>query len=367
VADSILSDVLCQDRKAQPTMPPSQYFLGIDLHKTIVQICVLDADGLEVREERHRIGTLAEGLELVESLARWQPARMAVEAVGLNRWFVNACRKRGYDLVVVDAGRLNLRACGRKTDRRDALEIARRLRLGDLDRHAATYFPGDEEYGLRQLERVRHDLVGQRTHLSNRIRSMLDAYRIEAPRGSLYSPRALGALRALRFPVEDLEVCLKALVHALGEVEESIGRLTARILERAKAPHIAALQEMVPEVGAQTALTLVAELGDVRRFRNARAAASYAGLVPRVANSADTSHHGRITKHGNTQLRWILNQVAVRLLSHHALVQRWAAPLLRRMHKNKVRTMLARRLLVGTYIVLARGEVFSLERCLGAA
>ena len=120
-------------------------------------------------------------------------------------------------------------------------------------------------------------------------------------------------------------------------------------------------------MGPQTALTVIAELGDVGRFRNARRAASYAGLVPRVANSSDTSHHGPITKHGNAELRWILNQLAVRLLTQHPLVRRWAAPFLRRMHINKVRTVLARRLLVGLYVVLARGEVFSLERCLGVA
>jgi len=348
-------------------MPQPKYFLGIDLHKKVIQICVLDATGAVVAQERQRVETREAGLALVDHLADWKDARLAVEAVGLNRWFVNACRERGYDLVVVDAGRLNLRSCGKKTDRRDALEIARRLRLGDLDRYAATYFPSDEEHGVRQLERVRHDLVGRRTHLSNRIRALLDAYKIAPPRGSLYERRALKALRTLRLPVCDLDLCLEALVHALAEIQESIRRLTERILERAKEAKVAALQEMIPQVGAQTALTLVAEFGDVSRFRNARAAASYAGLVPRVTNSADVSHHGRITKRGNKELRWILNQVAVRLLSRDPTVRRWAAPHLRRMHKNKVRTTLARRLLVGIYIVLARGEVFSLERCLGAA
>jgi transposase len=349
-------------------MPPAlQYFVGIDLHKAVVQICVLDQTGTVAHEERFRIETLAGRTEFLRGLARWRPARMAVEAVGLNRWFVNACRERGYDVVVADAVRLNLRASGKKTDRRDALEIARRLRLGDLDRPAATYFPPDAEYGLRQLERVRHDLVKQRTHLGNRIRAMLDAYRIDAPRGRLHSSRSIAALRAVRFPAEDLDACLQALVHALAEVAESVDRLTERILERARARHIAALSETVPEVGAQTALTIVAELGDVQRFRNTRTVASYAGLAPRVANSADTRHHGRITKRGNAEMRWALNQLAVRLLTRHPLVRTWAAPLLRRMHLNKVRTLLARRLLVGIYVVLSRGEVFSLERCLGVA
>ena len=209
--------------------------------------------------------------------------------------------------------------------------------------------------------------MGQRTHLSNRIRALLDAYKITPPSGSLYRPAALVALRRIPMAVPDLDVCVEALVHALEQIEVSIGQLTRRVLARAKEPKVAALQEMVPEVGAQTALTLVVELGDVDRFRNARAAASYSGLVPRVTNSADVSHHGRITKRGNKELRWILNQVAVRLLSRDPTVRRWATPHLRRMHKNKVRTTLARRLLVGIYVVLSRGEVFSLKRCLGMA
>lgn len=100
------------------------------------------------------------------------------------------------------------------------------------------------------------------------------------------------------------------------------------------------------------------------RFRNARAAASFAGLVPRIAQSADTSHHGRMTKRGNRELRWILTQWAVRLMSRSPRVQEWAAPRLRRSHKNKVRVALARRLLVGVYKMLSTGEVFSLEKCL---
>jgi transposase len=347
-------------------MPPTQYFVGIDLHKSVVQLCVLDAEGEVVCRERHWIGSLEAGLKVVASLERWGSSPMAVEAVGLNRWFVNACQQSGFDLIVVDAGRLNLRALGKKTDWRDALEIARRLRMGDL-RHAETYYPSDDEYGVRQLERIRHDLVDQRTHLGNRIGSLLDAYKLRRPRGPIYTGPSLGFLKALRLPTADLDRCLEALASALAAVQESIVQLTERIADRAQETKVAALQSMVPQVGAQTALTLVYELGDVARFKNARAAASYGGLVPRVANSADISHHGRITKRGNAEIRWILNQCAVRLLNTHSLVKSWAEPRLRRMHKNKVRTALARRLLVAIYSVLRTGEVFCMRRCLGMA
>ena len=347
-------------------MPLTQYFVGIDLHKAVLQVCVLDAEGEIVCQERRRIGSREAGLEEVARLGRWSSARMAVEAVGLNRWFVNACYQSGFDLIVVDAGRLNLRALGKKTDRRDALEIARRLRMGDLA-HAKTYYPSDDEYSVRQLERIRHDLVGQRTHLGNRIGSLLAAYKLPRPKGAMYTRPSLAFLKTIHFPADDLDRCLKALASTLAGVQESVVQLTKRIEERAREPKVAALQSMVPQVGPQTALTLVYELGDVARFKNARAAASYSGLVPRVANSADVSHHGRITKRGNVELRWILNQCAVRLIATDHLVRKWAEPRLKRMHKNKVRTALARRLLVAIYSVLRNGEVFCMRRCLGMA
>jgi len=100
------------------------------------------------------------------------------------------------------------------------------------------------------------------------------------------------------------------------------------------------------------------------RFRGARQVSAYVGVVPRVANSADTQHHGRLTNRGNPELRWLLRQWAVRLLAQEPHAQHWAAPRLRRMHKNKVRLALACRLLVSLYVSHCRGKAFSLERCL---
>ena len=156
---------------------------------------------------------------------------------------------------------------------------------------------------------------------------------------------------------------MRGLVGALRAVQGSIEALTCRIEEEASKQEVIELQKL-ESVGPQTALSLVRELGDVSRFKTSRAVASYAGLAPRVANSADKAHHGKITKRRNSELRWILSEWAVRLLSRNPLVQHWAKPLLRRMHKNKVRIALARRLLIGVYFMLRRGEPFSLERCL---
>ena len=146
-------------------------------------------------------------------------------------------------------------------------------------------------------------------------------------------------------------------------MQQAIEPLTRRIEQCAEAPRVATLQEQLPSVGAQTALTLDAELGDLDRFGNATQLCAYAGLVPRVADASDRQHHGRLTKCGNAEVRWIVGQWALRLLASTPLGQAWATARARRLHKNKVRVALARRLLVGVYASHRKGEPFSLQRC----
>lgn len=346
-------------------MQMQAYFVGIDLHKELIQVCVLDGRGEKIAEHRFPGGTLEQGLAVVQVLSQWKAGgRFAVEAIGMNRWLVNAMREQGMDVVVVDAVKLNLRMLGKKTDRRDAYEIARRLWLGDIDRNAKTYYPPEEEYGCRKLLRTRHKLVQIRQQLVNQVRGILNAYRVATPQGELISKKNLEWLSRIELSGELLTECLRGLLQSLRSVQASIAALTLRIEEEASKEGVSSLQENIESVGPQTALALVRELGDVSRFTSTRAVASYAGLAPRVANSADKAHHGKISKRGNSELRWILSEWAVRLLARNQLVKRWAAPLLRRMHKNKVRVALARRLLIGVYCMLRRGELFSLERCL---
>lgn len=340
------------------------YFVGIDLHKTITQVCVLDVDGEVVEERRFVGGSLKEGLLVVEFLARWKGGLFCVEAVGFNRWLVNACSEAGLEIVVVDPAKLNLRMLGKKTDRRDAYEIARRLRLGDVQRNAVTYYPTEGEYGGRKLVRTRHQFTSIRQRIVNQMRAMLATYRIPAPPNQLYRPGTLKKLREIRISNERVDLCFQSLVTSLEAIQASVAELSKQIEELTRRDSRSELLVSLPSVGPLTACTLTQELGDVTRFRNSQALASYAGLVPRVANSADKSHHGRITKRGNRELRWILTEWAVRLLSFNALAKKWAAPRLKRMHKNKVRMTLARRLLVGLYAMFTRGEVFTLERCL---
>ncbi len=75
------------------------YFVGIDLHKELIQVCVLDAQGKVVHEQKFPGKTREQGLAVVKFLCRWKGGgRYAVEAVGMNRWLVNAMREQGLDV-----------------------------------------------------------------------------------------------------------------------------------------------------------------------------------------------------------------------------------------------------------------------------
>ncbi len=345
-----------------------KYYVGVDLHKTVIQVSVVDSQGRPVRGGNFSLrgDSVESARPLFRRLRSMKSVEVAVEAIGVNRWFVDECRRLRIPVIVADPTKLRLKESGTKTDRRDAAELARRLFLGDLARHAKTYYPADCEYGHRKVLRSRHFLVQVRQSMVNQIRSLLNAYRLEAPRGTLYTGPSLVRLRSITMANAELQEVLDTFLDELEHLQESIRRLDRCVKDQASQPKAQLLQEMVPSVGPQTAATILAEFGDVRRFTGPRQAAAYTGLVPRVNNSADRVNHGRLSQKGNRELRWIFCQMAVRLLARDPLVEKWAKPRLRRMHKNKVRVALARRLAVGVYHVLRTGEVFDLKRCLAA-
>lgn len=345
-----------------------EYLIGIDLHHHVIQVCVRDEHGKVVAEQGFRYDCLEQGMVAVDWLESWKPARVTVEALGLNRWLVNACLERGFDVLVCDPRKLGLRKLGKKTDRRDARELSRRLWLGDLDQMARTYYPGDEEYGLRKLLRVRHRLVQMRQQTINQLRGILNAYQIPAPKGVLYTAPSRARLQSCQLPTPELQTAFNALLDVLATIQEQVLALRRQIDRLpARDPEVELLRKNLPGIGAQSAATLLYELGNPRRFPNGRAVAAYAGLVPKVNQSADKAHHGRLTKQGNAELRWILSQWAVRLLTRDPLAREWASRMRKRVHRNKMRMALARRLLVGVWVMQTRGEAFDLRRCLGIA
>jgi transposase len=161
---------------------------------------------------------------------------------------------------------------------------------------------------LRALLRHRAGLVRLGTQQRNRIHAVVADFGYDRSGGYLSGP-GRGWLAGLDLPPVSREVvadCL-AVIDGLAPVT---GRIDGELRQHAKAgPRVKTLTTL-PGVGQFTALVILAEIGDITRFPNARKLASWAGLTPTVRGSDRTVRHGHISKQGPAWLRWVLNQAA---------------------------------------------------------
>jgi transposase len=122
--------------------------------------------------------------------------------------------------------------------------------------------------------------------------------------------------------------------------------------------HRVSLLESIPGIGRLVAITIVVETGDLTRFANTNQLGAYAGLTPRVRQSADTVHHGHISKMGPPILRWVLQQaawVAVRVDAH---ARRLWLRISRKAGPKRAIVAIARKILIYAWSVCRRNQPF---------
>ena len=192
-----------------------------------------------------------------------------------------------------------------KTDRRDALKLARLHRAGELK---PIHIPDQEDEMIRDLCRARTDAMED----LRRIKQQLTAFLLR--NGHRYSGRTnwtaahLRYLRHLELPA-GLRLVLEEYLHALDAAHSRIDRIEAHMRERLETwqrrPEV---EQLMGLKGFQwvAAMTMVSELGDLRRFEHPRQLIAFLGLVPGEHSSGSTRRQGAITKCGNGHARWML-------------------------------------------------------------
>ena len=162
---------------------------------------------------------------------------------------------------------------------------------------------------LRALLRHRARLVRYGTSLKTRIHAVLadQGIRVEVPR--LWTGPGRAWLDALDLPSLQREI-VKDLLVVLGALMVRVKRLERDIRDLAEPDERVTALQKLPGIGLLSAMTLVAEIGDIDRFATARKLCAWAGLTPQVRNSDRTIRHGHITKQGSAWVRWVLGEAA---------------------------------------------------------
>jgi len=285
-------------------------FVGLDVHKETIAVAVAKAG----REPAESLGMIANDpdavVRLVHKLGPVDDALWCYEAGPCGYGLQRQLTGMGAVCTVVAPSLIPTKPGDRvKTDRRDAQKLARLLRSGDL---TPVWVPDSDHEALRDLTRARQAAQEELTRARNRLTKLLLRLGIATP-ASAWSKVYREWLQSLRLAQPLQQVVLEEERLAVAQAEQRLERLSVTIEQVARTGPHAALTgalETLRGVAAVTATTLVAELGDLTRFRTPRELMAYAGVVPSEHSSGGSRRRGRITKTGNAHVRRVLVEAA---------------------------------------------------------
>ncbi len=273
--------------------------IGVDLHSNSLTACYLNQD----KSEQLRTLSLKQLQSFKDSLQ--SDDEVAVEATGNVRWFVEQIRPRVSRVVVVNPSQFEvIRKSVKKTDRHDARALAQFLQKDLLpesrlkDKTAAQ---------MESLCQTRQKLVELRTTLINKIHALHRARGMESKKSEFGSEKGLKAVLDRQWDVLE-RVELEIIISQLRSLEENIKKLEKQIAEHGQQMEGHRNLTSIKGIGDKSAAILLSVIGNVQDFADEEKLASYFGIVPRVSNSNETLHHGRITKRGSKLGRTTLVQ-----------------------------------------------------------
>ena len=310
VTRALTRDTQSHNPEAGP-MTKITHFVGLDVHKDTISIAVAQ----EGRDPAVSRGTIpndkAKLLKKLATIAPRDQIASCYEAGPTGFVLHRYLRKSGVRCDVVAPSLVPDRQGDRiKTDKRDAVKLAHYLRSGDL---TAVWVPDEQTEALRDLVRTRDDAKIAERSARHRLSKFLLRHDRIYPGKTSWTGAHLDWIKPQRFQHESQNRALTEYLHAVEDAGQTVARLTADIEELVQGsaiePLVNALQAL-KGVRILTAAGVAVELGDLRRFPNARKLMSYVGLVVREDSSGRRRRQFAITKTGNKHVRRLLVEAA---------------------------------------------------------
>jgi transposase len=313
------------------------WHIGIDLHREFIVMAAVRDNGEIMEPVKIACQETDAILEAVRSLA---PFRAVVEASGTYRWFYDLLCPHGTILL---AHPLRLRAMIQrrsKTDKLDSQLLANLLRINQIP---LAYIPPEPYQRLRDLVRCRAKLAQDRAEAKIKLRDLLARQNLLSPYKTPFGPRGLAWFRGQDFGLvgnmlrDELLARLEHYDRQIEVFDEQLARCKPDF------PQTEAITD-IHGIGLYSALLIVAEFGEVERFRTAKQVGAYAGLTSRVHQSGGHCYQGSITRQGSPWLRWILVEAAMKTIREDAALKNFYARVRKRSSAKIARVAAARKL-----------------------
>jgi transposase len=288
------------------------HHLGLDVHKETIAVSIAPQNSTEVRRYGIIGGTLAAVDKLLKKLAADNiELRCVYEAGPCGFVLCRHLRHQGIHCDVVAPSLIPKKASDRvKTDRRDADQLARLSRAGEL---TAIHVPDQEDEAIRDLVRARTSAVVEQRKARNRLKGFLLRLGFRYTGKSGWNDAHKRYLSGLVMPQPPQQIAFQEYIHAIDDATARLERLTQAVedaLPGWKWEPVARALMSLRGVQVLTAMTLVAEVGDFSRFDDARSLMHFFGLTPSEHSSGGARAQTGITKCGNAHCRRVLTEAA---------------------------------------------------------
>ena len=277
-------------------------YIGIDLHRDCFTACLRLENGREYLKEWKLE-------DMAKFTAKLRPSdEVAVEVTGNTRLFHDAVAPHVGRVVAVNPSQFKVITHSvKKTDPNDARNLALYLAKDLLPE---VRMKDKTQAQIASLTQTRDTMVKLRTALKNKVNNLCSAQGVNLNKESLASEKGLRAVLEMRFdPLVNLELKIiidqiRSLNQSIAELEETIGKEGQKLEGHKNLTSIKG-------IGRLSAGILLSIIGDIGDFSNEGKLAAYFGIVPRISNSNETEHSGRITKRGTKLGRTTLVQCAL--------------------------------------------------------
>ena len=336
------------------------YYCGIDLHARVLYVCIIDQNGQtlvhkEISASPDKLKALLE--PYIGNIV------VGVECMHCWYWVADFCEALGVDFILGHALYMKAIHGGKaKNDKIDSHKIANLIRGGNFP---LAYVYPKQMRATRDLLRRRMKIVRHGAQLKAHVVNTTSQYNLPPSKVNL---KNVGAREQLRntFPEPSVQKTIDLDMCILDCYAEQLSKVEWYIQQQAKQhkPVHFYLLESVWGIGPILALTIIYEIGDIKRFDSVQKFASYARLVKCKAESAGKTYGTQGNKIGNAHLKWAFSEAAVLYLRGNEKAQRYLLTLQKRMSKAKALSALAHKMGRCVYFMLKNETVFDENRFL---